>query len=446
MIPVTGIRYVPSMNLLKSFSIYTFAAFFNRGINFLLAPVLTYFLTEEDMGTLALLNSYLIITASFSGIGFKGAVSVRYFQIAKDDFRTYFSSGILGPVFLFGLILLAAILFQNPLSAFLEIKPFWVILIAFLAFSQVLTDLCQTLFRIEDRPTEFAVFSIGMALLNTAVTLALITGFGLNWQGRVWGWAAGYGIFALIALLVFFRKDLLFNAFKKNQLRNALLFGIPLIPHYLGTFVVEYSDRFFLEEMVGRKELGIYDQGYKIGMSMQLLVMAFSMTYNPFLFDSLKNITEHLRKRIVRISYFFLLGMSLAVLLLFLFSPIIFLIFDEKFYEGHQYVGWVALGYLFYGCYAVIAGFIHYTGKTYIFTILAIFNVGVNLILNYYLIGAYGPIGAAYATIISYALLFIITFVIANRLNPMPWFSREIWDWKAIKAMVEGSNFFKTKK
>ena len=71
-------------------------------------------------------------------------------------------------------------------------------------------------------------------------------------------------------------------------------------------------------------------------------------------------------------------------------------------------VFWVGLGSLFYGGYALFSGFLHYSKKSMILAYLSVINVSLNLVLNYLLINAYGAIGAAYATIISYFTIFVL--------------------------------------
>ena len=53
--------------------------------------------------------------------------------------------------------------------------------------------------------------------------------------------------------------------------------------------------------------------------------------------------------------------------------------------------------------------------------VITLLGVLTNLVLNYLLIKEFGTIGAAYSTLISYALIATITFIIANRIFPMPW-------------------------
>ena len=122
--------------------------------------------------------------------------------------------------------------------------------------------------------------------------------------------------------------------------------------------------------------------------------------------------------------YFYFGGCLLLLLLIILLTPMFFRYFiDLRYVEAVKYVFWVALGYCFWGGYMLFSGFIFFFKRNYILGWLSIFNVITNLILNYILINAYGAIGAAYATALSFLLIMLMVMYITHRFMPLPWFS-----------------------
>ena len=417
------------MNLLKSLSIYTFANFFNKGLVFLLAIIITHYITEEDFGVLTMLNTYVLLLSVLIGVGAKAALTVKYFQIDRAVFHNYFSALLLSPVILFLVLLLVGLAFNRPLANLLDLPEIWVYYIIIMAFAQILNDLTLTIYRVQDLPQSFALFNIAQGILNFSLSLLFIISLGHdNWQGRAYGIFGSTVLFNLIGWFVFWRKSLLTSRINTAYIKDALRFGVPLIPHLLGAFVIEYSDNVFLERMMGREELGLYSYGYRFGMIIQVLVTSFSLGFAPYLFESLEKLTQAIRIRIVQISYVFLFGLLAVVFFIGWISPFLFEVFiGADFQQSSRYIFWIGLAYFFFGAYSLFANYIHFSGKTYIFSIIAIINVIVNLGLNYLLIRSHGTIGAAYATILSYILVFVITAIIAHRLYPMPWFSKDIF-------------------
>jgi Na+-driven multidrug efflux pump len=86
-----------------------------------------------------------------------------------------------------------------------------------------------------------------------------------------------------------------------------------------------------------------------------------------------------------------------------------------------MYVFWVGLGFFFWGIYLIFAGYIFFLKKNFILAVLAVVNVTLNLGFNYVFINAFGAIGAAYATCLSYFIVALIISIWSNKLYPMPW-------------------------
>ena len=70
--------------LFKNTFIYTLLQLINKGIPFLLLPILTRYLTTNDYGMIATYNTFVGILAIFIGLSMPGAVGVNYFQLKKE--------------------------------------------------------------------------------------------------------------------------------------------------------------------------------------------------------------------------------------------------------------------------------------------------------------------------------------------------------------------------
>jgi O-antigen/teichoic acid export membrane protein len=54
-------------------------------------------------------------------------------------------------------------------------------------------------------------------------------------------------------------------ALRWDVTKSALAFGLPLVPHTLATWVLEFADRAILERFVSLDDLGLYSMGYTFG-------------------------------------------------------------------------------------------------------------------------------------------------------------------------------------
>lgn len=417
------------MKFLKSMSIYTISNLSQKAIGFVLLPIITAYLSTEQNGDLSLIMSSVAMLGPLLLLSAHGAINVEYFRQdqGKKNFSTYLSSAIVNPFLAFGLSLFLAILFTvffgDWISTKLEIDKIWIILIPAFALSTVLPQIISVIYQIKDQPVNYAVYNVSQMAVDLGMSILFIVALSWNWEGRVWGKYMTMIIYSFISIFLLYRSGLLNFKIKKEYVRDAFIFGLPLIPHVLSGGIMDLSDRLFIRVMISKEELGIYDIGYKIGSIILIIQASVVMAWTPYVFGQLKEITKAQKINICRMSYLIVIGLFIAAFGLSLISPLLFKYFvmQEAYHEGVKYVGVIALAYVLLGCYKMFSIYIVYLKKNIYLSYIAVFNILANLLLNYLLIPKYGAMGAAYATLISYFLFFVITAIISQWLYPLPW-------------------------
>ncbi len=416
------------MKLFKSFSIYTGASFLQQAVAFLLLPIFTTYLSKYDYGMLGLINPVIAIVSMFIMIGSGGAIRQRYFVLDSDTFRSFFSNSVFTTFISFLLIFAIFSSFKSSFARITGIIPDWIIWIPVIAFLSILPKIILGLWQVEEQPIKFAIFSVSDTVLNLSLGLLLIVFFGYGFEGRLFGIIASSGLLTVISIIILSKKKLLFHKLSKKWLQSSLNYGFPLIPHAIGAYVVSYSDRFFIEKLVNIEEVGLYTVGYTIGNALGILNGAFVQAYSPFVFKMLKNPSKKNDIKIVRMAYLFILLSIFMLMLLYILTPLIFRYFiGEQFQSSSKYIIWIALGVFFHGLYKIVTVFIFYFEKTKYLMYLSFINVLLNLLLNYYLIYYFGAIGAAYATLISFIVLFLLTSIISYSIYPINWVDKKIF-------------------
>jgi O-antigen/teichoic acid export membrane protein len=250
----------------------------------------------------------------------------------------------------------------------------------------------------------------------------LIVGLGYGWEGKILGQIIATVIFFSIGLIILRRYGLIIFKPKKEYIKHALNYGVPLIPHSLSTFLITMIDRVFITNMVGLSETGIYTVGYQIGMIIGVLADSFNKAWTPWLFEKLNEGHEEIKRKIVKFTYSYMFAITGLAVLLSLIAPWFMSFFvGEEFLGSVQFVFWIAIGYSFKGMYYMVTNYIFYIEKTHLLSWLTFVAAGVNIVLNYYLINAFGAIGAAQATTITYLIQFILTWYLASKVYKMPW-------------------------
>ena len=115
------------------------------------------------------------------------------------------------------------------------------------------------------------------------------------------------------------------------------------------------------------------------------------------------------------------LGLLFVGLAMSLFSgEIVRLMLPPRFAASLYVIPVVVLSYIFYGLsyYTQLGMFL--TDRTKLIGVIGAVAAGVNLLLNYFLIRAYGMMGAAWATLLSFAFIAVVSYGCSQRVFRLP--------------------------
>ena len=410
------------MNLFKSFSLYTIASFIERGMAFFLLPIFTFYLTTKDFGILALITSIFSFTLPLVNLGIQSAISVEYFNGKKENYPSYFTSSIFPPFVIAFFLTILLISFRLSVEDYLEIPFIWILVIPFFCFLSFFNSLLLIDYQIKNEPLKYVVYSLSNSAVYIIISVLLVITFNYGYLGRLIGQYVSVLMFSLIAFYVLYKRKLLVKTFSWTNSKDSLLFGLPLVPHIIGGTVINMSDRLFIDHFFGKDQLGIYNMGYVLGSVISILGIAFINAIIPFSYKLFAENTFDAKAKVVKMYWFFIGLMVFVVICVWLFTPIIFKWFvDVKFADGSKYVIWIALAYFFQGMYLLFTNILFYLKRTKVLFYFSFINVVINLSLNYFLLPLLGPIGAAYATCISFFIFFITIAIYSNKIFPLPW-------------------------
>ncbi len=424
---IFDIKQVLKSSLIQSAGVYTLANVINAAIPFLLLPVLTRYLTPADYGMVAMYGVLISFVTPFVGFNVEGAVARQYYEHDQVDMTVYVSSCF---VILLSSTVVVFIIFNIlavPLSRLTTVPQQWLWTVVLVCFMQFICRMVLVLWQVRVMPSRYGTFQILQTALNAGLSVVLVVVVGMAWQGRLIGQIIAVFVFAGIALVILFRDGWLKFEVNKQYLRNALNFGVPLIPHTLGGVIITMTDRLFITKMVGLEATGLYTVGYQIGMIISILQDSFNKAYVPWLYERLKMDDITIKIRLVKITYLYFIVIIGISLLLGLIAPWFLAFFvGKQFTDSAIFVVWIALGYAFNGMYKMVVNYIFYAQKTAILAWITFATALVNVVLNYIFISFNGAIGAAQATTLTFALSFVATWLFSNKAYKMPWSLKEM--------------------
>lgn len=379
---------------------FLICSFLQRGISVITTPIFTRLLATEDYGKYNIFNSWYGIVSIFVSINLSYGV---YSQglIKYQDERDSFSSSLQGLTF----VLCAAwtaiyILSRNIWNGLFDLSTTQMICMMIMIWTSAVFGFWATEQRVKYSYKELVFVTLVVSIAMPAVEIYLLTQMQDKVLARIFGITAVQLLLYSWMFIIQLKRGKCFYSGK--FWKYALIYNIPLIPHYLSQIVLNSSDRIMIGKMVGESEAGIYSLAYSVALIMTLFNSALMQTITPWLYQKIK---EKKEKEIAPIAYVTLIIIAAVNILLILFSPEVVSIFAPKAYhEAIWTVPPVAMSVFFMYSYDLFAKFAFYYEKTKFIMGASVLGALVNIILNYFFIGKFGYLAAGYTTLISYII------------------------------------------
>jgi O-antigen/teichoic acid export membrane protein len=410
-------------SLLQNAAVYSSANILNAAIPFLLLPILTRVLLPADYGVLAMFNATLGILGAFTGLSVHGAVNVRFVDRESIDFPRYVGS-CLCVLLVSTLATLGVVaLLLKPLSEFTAVPPLWLLLAVIVSSCNFLIQVRLGIWLMAKKPIAYGSFQLSLSILNMGLSLIFVILLQLSYEGRLLGQLIAVVAFAFIGLL-----SLSFSGWVKfrpswQYMREALDFGLPLVPHVIGGFLVAVADRFIIKQKIGLEAAGIYMVAVQLGLGMGLLADAFNKAFVPWLYEQLKADSFEIKRRIVKGTWvYFFVALIFAGIIALLSYWIVLLVAGPEYVGASSALAWIALGQAFGGMYLMVTNYIFYKRKTKMLAWTTLFSGGVGVLLTWILTPVFGIAGAGLSFAIAMCIRFLLTWFLSQRVCPMPWF------------------------
>lgn len=352
-------------------------------------------------------------------------VTVEFFNKSKEYISSVIS-GIVPTVFVSSVgyaILISSIGYF--IFDFIGLPLKYYLLIPILSFLYNVKAICLTVLRNDSKPIAFGLLNNSSTTLYLILTLSLVVGLGYDWEGRVNAEIFTALIMCFVSLFILKKEGYLNKKISRSILKENFKYSSPLIPGLFALTLINLSDRFFLKEMVGDAELGLYSIGNSLGMIITFILYSFEQISIPLIYKRLSENKEFSKIQLVKFTNIYI---SIIFVLVVLVTAGSYVLLDlnflpEKYLPARQYIFWIAIAYGLWGMCAIIAPYIDYYKKTQLLLKAAVIGCIVNLICNYFFILQFGAIGAAYSKVLTFLIVFILYGYYGNKLEPMPWFT-----------------------
>lgn len=390
-----------------------------RFLSLVRIPILTKALGATLYGTWSLISVTVSLVVPFAMLGLSMGV-VRFLSAQKNDanvredfssaLSTVFISGAAFSVLLFALAdYLAVSILKDPGAAL------YVRLGSVLILLNSLQPVVLAFFRMRRRIGLYSTLSISQNVLQIGLLAAAIA-LGYSLYGAITATIASITLVTVVALLLIFR-EIGVAVPRFSNIKSYLRWGVPLTPNTALVWVMHTSDRYMVSYFLGVGAAGVYSASYGIGdyatfALAPLLTVLFphaSKTYDEGSPDETRSYLKHSLRYLMMISIPAAFGLSVLA------KPLLQILTTPEFVAGSIVVPWVAFGTVLFAFRQICNLGIYMVNRTRISTALLGVSAALNVVLNLLLIPRVGILGAAVATLISYAMLAMLTLLVTRR-------------------------------
>jgi O-antigen/teichoic acid export membrane protein len=412
----------------KDTIIYGLAIVLPRLINFLLVRLHTDVLPNEDYSE----NTEFYIVAAFFNVILTYGLETSFFRFfskhkEKEKVMSTALIAIMVSTFVFGVLLF---LFREVISDTLRINTAFYNLLVAITLIDTMVVIPFAYLRVTGKPIKFA----GLKLINVLIIvvlniLLLSTTYGSEWLKSQFNVSnqveyifianlIASGFVLLMVLPYVFKVKLQFDTKLFKQLLN---YGLPIMVAGLAFVVNENLDKWLLPAYEGKYVNGAYSACYKLAVFMTLFIQAFRMGAEPFFFNHSEE--KNAKQTYATILKYFTIVGTLGLLIITIYIDLLRPLFikNESYLLALDIVPIVLLANLCLGIYHNLSIWYKLTDKTrygmYISIIGAVTTISFNLVF----IPKLGFMACAYATLLAYGLMMVISFTLGRKHFPVPY-------------------------
>lgn len=435
--------------LAKETAIYGLSSIVGRFLNWCLVPLYVYLFPTEEYGIVSYLYSFTAVALVILNYGMETGF-FRYANREDDPERVYSTTlSSVGFTSLLFIVLLTVFLHPVSKAILLPGHPEYVWMLGVTVAIDAFSNIPFAYLRFKNRAMRFAVIK----LLNVGVTIGLnlffllacpflmrhcpetVSWFYLPAGGEDFGigWIFVANLIATCLVLLCLvpelvgRKIGIFFPLLRQMLSYSwplLVLGVAgILSQNMGQIVIPYL--FEGEEEAARSMVGIYGANIKIAIVMVMFTQAFRYAYEPFIFSRAKGKGEDKGKAYCdAMKYFVVFGLFIFLGVMY-FLPILKHFVAPAYWPGLEVVPIMMLAELCFGVFFNLSLWYKLTDRTRWGMYLSLICFALMLGLNIWLVRAIGIpggyIGSAWAALISYFIVMVLSYFLGRHYYPLPY-------------------------
>ncbi len=380
----------------------TLGSFGSRVISFIFVPFYTAILTTEEYGISDLITTTVtLVLPIFTFTIFEAMM--RFPLDGQNDPQKVWKIG--WRVETIGFLLF---LFLSPIIRVSILKNYYFFVVAYYLAAS-LNRMVSYFVRGLNKVKVFALAGTLQTAFVVFFSLLFLLVFRIGIAGYLLAHilAAFFVTIYMIVAAKIYRFGFGIGGIDKPLEKQMLAYSAPLIPNSVCWWIANASDRFILTAFAGTAATGVYSVAYKIPTIISALMGIFG---NAWKLSAVEDFGSE-KSRIFFSDIFSKLTVLMvlsASFLMLINKPLAVVLYQKDFYQAWTFVPILLIASVMHA-YSEFFGSIYTTSyKTRFIVISTVCGSIVNIVLNIFLIPSYKGYGAAIATLIGYAVIWLV--------------------------------------
>ena len=296
----------------------------------------------------------------------------------------------------------------NAIANLLNINPEYIRLFSFFILPMTFFILHYQSLRGLKKIAAFSFFYRMSQALFTIITIIILLQYSDDSIVPFYAYITSLTIVSLLAFVVFrsvLKEKIEENAeeeIEEKSLKNILAVAMPLMFAQSVQFIMAWTDKIMIGNMMSATDVGIYGVAFKLSMFASITLMAINSIAAPKFAEMYgENNIEGLKKVAQQSTKMIFWSTLPLVILFFMFPELLLGLFGEHFKIGVYAFLLLSFGKLISSFSGSVGNLLQMTGKQLIYMNILLVGAIINVLLNYFLIPIYGINGAAIASMTS---------------------------------------------
>ena len=416
-------------------AIYGLPSIIGRLLNYLLVPLHTSKFVKSEYGEMYAYVAFLVVILTYG-------METAYFRFQSksgQEHTTVYSTILISLFGTTSLFIFFATFFSIDISNFLDYPDNreYVIWFAFIVGLDAISSIAMARLRIENRAIRFASVNMISIFVNIGLNLFWVWYCIPNYENgtsnflidNFYSPEIGIGYVFIANLFSSIIKFILLSPqfskakaiFSSSLMKDMLIYGSPLLISSIAIMVNENADKILLKWLLkedlglfnAMAMVGIYGACYKLSIIISLFIQAFRYAAEPFFFAEEKE--KNARETYAKIMKYFVIVCTTIFLVVMLYIDLFKHFLDDSYWAGLHIVPILLFANIFLGVFYNLSVWYKLSGKTKYGAYIASFGAIITISLNLFLIPRVGYIGSAWATLICYLSMVVISYFFGQK-------------------------------